>query len=40
MELGERALMATQGNNHNQVKPKGKGKLPIQGKITKELKNH
>ena len=38
MELGESALMATQGKNHNQAKPKGKGKIPIQGEIKKEFK--
>ena len=35
MELGESALMATEGKDHNQAKKKGKGKMLSQGGIKK-----
>ena len=38
MELGESTLLATQVKNHNQVKPKEKAKLTIQGEIKKEFR--
>ena len=37
-ETGESAHMVTQERNKNQVKPKGKGKGPVQGGINKESK--
>ena len=37
MELGESALMATKGKDHNQAKKKRKGKIPHQGGIKKEI---
>ena len=35
MKLGESALMAMEGKDHNQAKKKGKGKIPPQGGIKK-----
>ncbi|RVW35362.1 hypothetical protein CK203_077084 [Vitis vinifera] len=35
MELGESALMAMEGKDHNQAKNKGKGKILPQGGIKK-----
>ena len=35
MKLGESALMAMEGKDHNQAKKKGKGKIPSQGGIKK-----
>ena len=35
MELGESALMAMEGKDHNQAKKKGKGKIPPQCGIKK-----
>ena len=35
MELGESALMAMEGKDHNQAKKKRKGKIPPQGGIKK-----
>ncbi|RVW94989.1 hypothetical protein CK203_040083 [Vitis vinifera] len=35
MELGKSALMEMEGNDQNQAKKKGKGKIPPQGGIKK-----
>ncbi|KAL6318372.1 hypothetical protein AAG906_039464 [Vitis piasezkii] len=35
MELGKSALMKMEGNDQNQAKKKGKGKIPPQGGIKK-----